>query len=244
MPRSALSGTAIATRNRPERSWPIGDLRGPDVGVVTCDLQVGTTTNEAVLGVDLEVDTLDLAEERLDRFGSLKVGWIVVEVLRGCGVRRLGATTAATIAGSTEGESLGLEGAGDLLRDGDGGTVVVVAGDGLTDQRVVGIAQHRPIVEEGGDFLLEPHGNAAPNELGPISSEQLGADLDRQGVALHLDKDAVVQLVELGPQFEVLRGPVRVDLAVGGDEERVTVCDEVAALAFLATFGEETEPDR
>ena len=190
------------------------------------------------------MDSFDLAEDRLDPIGSLKVGRIVVEILWRRGVGGFGAWTTSCVADSAKRESLGLEGAGDLLRDRNGGTVVVVSRDGLTDEGLVGCVQLWRFVEEGGDFLLEPHGDVATNELGTVGGEELGADLDGEGIALDLDEDAVVQFVELGVQFEVLWCPMGVDLSVGGDEQGMAVCDEVAALSPGAGFGEEVKPDR
>ena len=166
------------------------------------------------------------------------MGRIVVEILwrRGSGVW---CRDDLLCADSAKRESLGLEGAGDLLRNCNGGTVVVVSRDGLTDEGLVGCVQLLRLVEEGGDFLLEPHGDVATNELGTVGGEELGADLDGQGIALDLDEDAVVQFVEIGVQFKVLWCPMGVDLSVGGYEQGVAVCDEVAALAPGPGFGEE-----
>ena len=99
-------------------------------------------------------------------------------------------------------------------------------------------------LRKAGDLLLEPHGDVATHELGPVGSKELGTDLDRQGVALDLNEDAVIQLVELCAQSEVLRRPMRVDLSVGREEQSVTVCDEVAALTLGAGFGKQVKPDR
>ena len=87
------------------------------------------------------MNALDCAKDRLDRIGSLKVGRVVVEVL---GRRRCPGAWAATTsfaANSAKRESPGLEGAGDLLRDCDGGAVVVVSRDGLADEGPVGFVQ-------------------------------------------------------------------------------------------------------
>ena len=137
-----------------------------------------------------------------------------------------------------------MECAGDLLSDRDGWTVVVVARYCLTDEQPVGFVQLCLLVEKGGDLLLEPHGDAAANELGPVSCEEFRADLDGQGIASDFDEDAVIQPVELRTLFEVLRGPMGVDLPVGGDQKCVTVGDEVTALTLLTRLGKEAELDR
>ena len=51
-----------------------GDLRGSYVGVLTMTWGVAAPADKAVLGVELEVGFLDLAEDGLDRIGSLK--WV------------------------------------------------------------------------------------------------------------------------------------------------------------------------
>jgi hypothetical protein len=48
--------------------------------------------------------------------------------------------------------------------------------------------------------------------------------------------DAIVELVQLGFKAELLRGPVVVNLAVGGKHERVIVSDEIAASASCPTL--------
>ena len=68
--------------------FPDRDLLTTDVGVVAGDLQFSTTTDseESVLGVELEVDALDLADLRFEPLRTLEMCWVVVQVFRGGGV--------------------------------------------------------------------------------------------------------------------------------------------------------------
>lgn len=114
----------------------------------------------------------------------------------------------------------------------------------LTDERLVGVDQFQPLVEESGDLLLKPHRDLAANELCPVHCKKFRAYLNGQSIALDQDEDTVVQPFELGVKLEVLRGPMRMNLSVGGDQKCMTAGHKIATLPCLTRFVEEAELDR
>src|SRR5262249_24813952 len=80
-------------------------------------------------------------------------------------------------------------------------------------------------------------------ELRTICREQRCTNLDWQCVTFDDDEDAVVKLVECCAQLEILRLPMRMDLSVGRDDERVSMSDEVPPFALFALPFEYSKTD-